>query len=130
MGPAAALTPNHAPCCCAGAHGYCSLPLGHILQSWGMLPVPAASSLDAQQGTCSAAGASGILGLECAGIVEDVGEGVTRIRKGDRVCALLDGGGEEGRAGQPLVLTGHAGLPRDRGAFHVAHWSIQSGAWS
>lgn len=34
-----------------------------------------------------------ILGLEVAGLVEQVGEGVTRWRPGDRVCALLGGGG-------------------------------------
>jgi putative PIG3 family NAD(P)H quinone oxidoreductase len=38
-------------------------------------------------------GASQILGLECAGVVAEVGEGVTRYRVGDRVCALLAGGG-------------------------------------
>ncbi len=38
-------------------------------------------------------GASEILGLECAGIVKSVGEGVTRCSVGDRVCALLSGGG-------------------------------------
>jgi putative PIG3 family NAD(P)H quinone oxidoreductase len=38
-------------------------------------------------------GASEILGLECAGEIESVGEGVTRWKKGDRVCALLAGGG-------------------------------------
>jgi len=39
------------------------------------------------------AGASDILGLECAGEVLEVGEGVTRVAPGDRVCALLAGGG-------------------------------------
>lgn len=38
-------------------------------------------------------GASPILGLECAGFVEAVGPGVTRWREGDRVAALLTGGG-------------------------------------
>lgn len=38
-------------------------------------------------------GASDLLGLECAGIVAAVGEGTRRFRKGDRVCALLAGGG-------------------------------------
>ena len=38
-------------------------------------------------------GASSILGLECAGEVVEVGEGVTRVAPGDRVCALLSGGG-------------------------------------
>ena len=38
-------------------------------------------------------GASPILGLECAGIVTAVGEGVSRVVPGDAVCALLAGGG-------------------------------------
>ncbi|MFT5682457.1 MAG: putative PIG3 family NAD(P)H quinone oxidoreductase [Myxococcota bacterium] len=38
-------------------------------------------------------GASTILGLECAGVVDALGEGVSRWRIGDRVCALLSGGG-------------------------------------
>ena len=39
------------------------------------------------------AGASDILGLECAGEVVEVGEEVQRVKAGDRVCALLSGGG-------------------------------------
>ena len=38
-------------------------------------------------------GASAILGLECAGVVAEVGEGVARVAPGDQVCALLAGGG-------------------------------------
>ena len=38
-------------------------------------------------------GASPILGLECAGEVVEVGEGVARVAAGDAVCALLAGGG-------------------------------------
>lgn len=38
-------------------------------------------------------GASSIMGLEVAGIVETVGAEVSQWRKGDRVCALLSGGG-------------------------------------
>jgi putative PIG3 family NAD(P)H quinone oxidoreductase len=38
-------------------------------------------------------GASDILGLECAGQVSEVGEGVSRVQPGDLVCALLAGGG-------------------------------------
>ena len=55
-------------------------------------------------------GASPILGLECAGEVIEVGEGVTRVAAGDRVCALLAGGGyaEEvvAPAGQVLPIPG------------------------
>ena len=36
-------------------------------------------------------GASPILGLECAGVVSEVGEGVQRVKVGDEVCALLAG---------------------------------------
>lgn len=38
-------------------------------------------------------GVSDILGLECAGVVQAIGEGVTRCQPGDKVCALLAGGG-------------------------------------
>lgn len=39
------------------------------------------------------AGASPILGLEMSGIVEEVSTGIDKFKVGDRVCALLDGGG-------------------------------------
>ena len=38
-------------------------------------------------------GASDIMGLECAGVVEALGQNVTRFSAGDHVCALLAGGG-------------------------------------
>jgi putative PIG3 family NAD(P)H quinone oxidoreductase len=38
-------------------------------------------------------GASDILGLECAGVIDAIGPGVERWSVGDRVCALLAGGG-------------------------------------
>jgi len=50
-----------------------------LLQRQGKYPPPA--------------GASEILGLECAGTVSEVGDGVTSISPGDRVMALLAGGG-------------------------------------
>ncbi|PZT98361.1 MAG: NAD(P)H-quinone oxidoreductase [Brevundimonas sp.] len=49
-------------------------------------------------------GASDILGLEVAGEIAQVGAGVTRWRVGDRVCALLGGGGY---AEQALVDARH-----------------------
>jgi putative PIG3 family NAD(P)H quinone oxidoreductase len=38
-------------------------------------------------------GESSILGLECAGTIEDIGSGVSGFTRGDRVLALLGGGG-------------------------------------
>lgn len=38
-------------------------------------------------------GTSEIIGLECSGTIAEVGEGVTTWSVGDRVCALLAGGG-------------------------------------
>lgn len=38
-------------------------------------------------------GAPDTMGLECAGVISEVGNGVTRWKVGDRVCALLAGGG-------------------------------------
>ena len=38
-------------------------------------------------------GASDIPGLEVSGTIEALGEGVTRYREGEKVCALLSGGG-------------------------------------
>ncbi len=50
-----------------------------LLQRAGMYPPPA--------------GASDIMGLECAGEIAEIGAGVTGWQIGDRVCALLAGGG-------------------------------------
>jgi putative PIG3 family NAD(P)H quinone oxidoreductase len=46
-------------------------------------------------------GASDVLGLECSGIVSEVGEGVTGWSVGDEVCALLAGGGYAERVAVP-----------------------------
>ena len=43
-------------------------------------------------------GASDVLGLECAGVVSALGSGVASARVGDRVMALLSGGGYAERA--------------------------------
>ncbi|MCJ8007782.1 NAD(P)H-quinone oxidoreductase [Lederbergia wuyishanensis] len=50
-----------------------------LLQKRGLYPPPS--------------GASPILGLEMSGVIEDVGVDVRDWKKGDRVCALLPGGG-------------------------------------
>jgi len=46
-------------------------------------------------------GASPILGLECAGEVVAIGAGVSTHKVGDRVCALLSGGGYAQRVNVP-----------------------------
>ncbi|WP_420627804.1 NAD(P)H-quinone oxidoreductase [Candidatus Leptofilum sp.] len=52
-----------------------------------------ADLLQATGGYPPPAGASEILGLEMAGVVAEVGEDVEEWQVGDRVCALLPGGG-------------------------------------
>lgn len=65
-------------------------------------------------------GASTILGLECAGEVLEVGEGVTRVKAGDAVCALLAGGGY---AEQVVVPAGQV-LPVPQGLSMVEAASL------
>ncbi|RZU34025.1 NAD(P)H-quinone oxidoreductase [Blastococcus saxobsidens] len=48
-------------------------------------------------------GATEILGLECSGIISEVGKGVTGWQVGDEVCALLAGGGYAERVAVPAV---------------------------
>lgn len=74
-------------------------------------------------------GASEILGLEVAGIVHEVAEGVTKYKKGDRVMALLDGGGYAQYAAAPegfvmpmpknLSFAEAAGIPEVRKYHHL-----------
>jgi putative PIG3 family NAD(P)H quinone oxidoreductase len=56
-------------------------------------------------------GASEVLGLECSGIVSEVGAGVAGWSVGDEVCALLAGGGYAERVAVPAVQL----LPRPAG---------------
>jgi NADPH2:quinone reductase len=56
-------------------------------------------------------GASDILGLECAGTIAAVGEGVEDFAVGDEVCALLAGGGYA----QRVVVPAGQVLPRPKG---------------
>lgn len=53
-------------------------------------------------------GASQILGLECAGEIDAVGEGVASFAVGERVCALLSGGGYAERVTVPAGQVLHA----------------------
>jgi putative PIG3 family NAD(P)H quinone oxidoreductase len=69
-------------------------------------------------------GASDILGLECSGVVAEVGEDVTDWPVGDRVCALLSGGGYADRvvvpAGQVLPVPEGVSLVDAGGLTEVA----------
>jgi putative PIG3 family NAD(P)H quinone oxidoreductase len=56
-------------------------------------------------------GASEILGLECSGVIAEVGDGVADWARGDEVCALLSGGGYAERVAVPAGQL----LPRPAG---------------
>ncbi|MGH3424443.1 MAG: NAD(P)H-quinone oxidoreductase [Nocardioidaceae bacterium] len=47
-------------------------------------------------------GATPVLGLECSGTISSVGAGVDGWAEGDRVCALLSGGGYADRVAVPI----------------------------
>lgn len=84
-GPAEALTPGERPDPVAAAGQVrvriraAGVNRPDIFQRLGRYPAPP--------------GASDILGLEIAGEIDQVGDGVTGWAVGDRVCALLGGGG-------------------------------------
>ncbi len=56
-------------------------------------------------------GASDILGLECSGVISEVGKEVSTWSVGDEVCALLAGGGNAEKVNVPAVQV----LPRPAG---------------
>jgi NADPH:quinone reductase-like Zn-dependent oxidoreductase len=58
-----------------------------ILQRQGFYPPPK--------------GTSDILGLECSGVIAEIGDGVEGFSVGDQVCALLAGGGYAERVAVP-----------------------------
>jgi putative PIG3 family NAD(P)H quinone oxidoreductase len=70
----------------------CALNRADLLQRKGLYPAPA--------------GESEILGLECAGVVRALGRDASRFRVGERVMALLPGGGyaELARVHENLLL--------------------------
>lgn len=63
-------------------------------------------------------GASDLPGLEVSGVVEKIGGGVTRVKTGDKVCALLPGGGyaQYAIASADLCLPVPDELPMDQAA--------------
>lgn len=83
---------------------FAGLNRADLLQRRGMYPPPP--------------GASPIMGLEVSGTVEAVGEGVTRWKRGDPVCALLAGGGyaEYVAVDQGSVMPIPAGLSFEQAA--------------
>lgn len=60
-----------------------------LLQRQGKYPPPA--------------GTSDVPGLECSGVIAELGDGVRDWRVGDRVCALLSGGGYAERVAVPAT---------------------------
>ncbi|KAK8585293.1 hypothetical protein V6N13_139227 [Hibiscus sabdariffa] len=66
-----------------------ALNRGDIYQRQGFYPPPE--------------GASTYPGLECSGIIESVGENVSRWKAGDKVCALLGGGGYAEKVAVPAT---------------------------
>jgi len=81
-----------------------------LLQRRGLYPPPS--------------GASEILGLECSGVITQVGSGVTDHQVGDRVCALLSGGGYAefvaAPAGQVVPIPDGLGFVEAAGLVEVA----------
>lgn len=63
-------------------------------------------------------GESDVPGLECSGVVEELGEGVDGVAPGDRVMALLAGGGMAERVAVPVgqILPLPDGLSFEEGA--------------
>ncbi len=78
-----------------------------ILQRQGKYPAPSGAPAD-------------IPGLEVAGIIEDLGKNVTRWQLGDRICALIPGGG------YAEYVNAHAGhcLPIPDGCTYVEAASL------
>ncbi|MGH3867260.1 MAG: NAD(P)H-quinone oxidoreductase [Pseudonocardiaceae bacterium] len=81
---------------------------GEVLIDVAATSVNRADLLQRQGRYASPPGVSEILGLECAGTVAELGEGVAGLTVGDEVCALLAGGGYAERvtapAGQVMPL--------------------------
>ena len=64
-------------------------------------------------------GASEILGLECSGVIEAIGKNVKKRKVGEKVCALLAGGGyaqymRHARNNKQFLLLKEYHLPKQR----------------
>ncbi len=89
------LIPGHRPMPVPGA--------GEVLVAVAAAGVNRPDVLQRQGGYPPPPGASDVLGLEIAGTVTAVGPGVTSLKLGDKVCALLAGGGYASHAVAPVA---------------------------
>ncbi|MGF0246564.1 NAD(P)H-quinone oxidoreductase [Rhodococcus erythropolis] len=79
------------------------LPRGHVLVEVAATAVNRADLLQRQGFYPQPPGASDILGLECSGVITELGEDVTGWSVGDEVCALLAGGGYAEKVAVPAT---------------------------
>lgn len=79
------------------------LPRGHVLVEVAATAVNRADLLQRQGFYPPPPGASDILGLECSGVITELGEDVTGWAVGDEVCALLAGGGYAEKVAVPAT---------------------------
>ncbi|WP_336879924.1 NAD(P)H-quinone oxidoreductase [Rhodococcus globerulus] len=79
------------------------VPRGHVLVDVAATAVNRADLLQRQGFYPPPAGTSDVLGLECSGVVSQLGEGVTGWAVGDEVCALLAGGGYAEKVAVPAT---------------------------
>ncbi|OKA11912.1 NAD(P)H-quinone oxidoreductase [Rhodococcus erythropolis] len=79
------------------------LPRGHVLVEVAATAVNRADLLQRQGFYPPPPGASDVLGLECSGVITELGEDVTGWSVGDEVCALLAGGGYAEKVAVPAT---------------------------
>ncbi|MGC0366976.1 putative PIG3 family NAD(P)H quinone oxidoreductase [Rhodococcus sp. 27YEA15] len=79
------------------------LPRGHVLVDVAATAVNRADLLQRQGFYPPPPGASDILGLECSGVISEIGQDVTGWAVGDEVCALLAGGGYAEKVAVPAT---------------------------
>ncbi|MCZ2813313.1 NAD(P)H-quinone oxidoreductase [Modestobacter sp. VKM Ac-2979] len=84
---------------------------GEVLVDVAATAVNRADTLQRQGHYPAPPGASEVLGLECSGVISEVGADVTGWSVGDEVCALLSGGGYAERVAVPAGQL----LPRPAG---------------